>query len=403
MLTVAAALKLVLDHCQPLPVLQVPTAEALGLVLAEEVQSDIDSPPHDRAIVDGYAVQAADLASGHAQLEVLEEVTAGALPTRSVARSQATRVMTGAPIPTGADAMVMVERTRLDPTGRIVQIAVEKVAVGQNIMRRATSMRRGQTVLAAGASIRPIEIGLLAEVGRTHISVVPRPTVAILATGNELVPADKMPAAGQIRNSNGPLLIACAQRAGGVPRDLGIGRDDRDELLRLLGEGLKCDVLVISGGVSAGVLDLVPGVLAELGVEQIFHKVQLKPGKPLWFGVQRHDSRQTLVFGLPGNPVSSLVCFELFARPALGRLAGRGDAGLQRLTARLTAPYTHRGDRPTYHPARHSFVDGGWHVEPLAWRGSGDLCTLSNATALASFPAGDRQYAAGESIEIAVI
>jgi molybdopterin molybdotransferase len=308
MLTVEAALRLVLDHCQLLPAREVPASEALGLVLAEDIKSDVDSPPHDRAIVDGYAVQAADLASGTANLEVLEEVTAGAVPTRTVGPGQATRVMTGAPIPAGADAMVMIELTRLDSTGTSVEIAAEKTSVGQNIMRRAASMRRGQTILTVGTPIRAIECGLLAEVGRTHVRAIPRPSIAILTTGNELVSADQTPREGQIRNSNGALLFASAERAGGVPHDLGIGRDDRDELRRLIALGLEHDVLVISGGVSAGVLDLVPGVLTELEVNQVFHKVKLKPGKPLWFGALERDARQTLVFGLPGNPVSSLDC-----------------------------------------------------------------------------------------------
>jgi len=401
MLSVDEALQQVLSHARPRPVAECAVSQARGLVLAEDVASDIDSPPHDKSVVDGYAVRAADLSDGSAELDVLEEVTAGAVPTREVTPGSATRIMTGAPIPTGADAVVMIEHTQLlaPIAGRErVQISGKPPAAGQNIMRRAISMVRGQTVLATGCELRAIEIGVLAEVGRSRVSVVRRPQLAILATGNELVPAEQVPRAGQIRNSNGPLLLAAAEAAGATALDLGIARDTAESLRESIARGLKSDVLIISGGVSAGVLDLVPSVLAELGVRQVFHKVKLKPGKPLWFGVVSSAAGDKLVFGLPGNPVSSLVCFELFVRPAIGRLAGRGDASLVRVTAELATPYVHRGDRPTYHPARLESVDGRNLIRPLRWQGSGDLRTLVEANALACFPTGDREYPPGESI-----
>ena len=220
----------------------------------------------------------------------------------------------------------------------------------------------------------------------------------MLATGDELVAIKQTPAAGQIRNSNGTLLAAATRMAGGEPVDLGIARDNEADLAAHIVRGLECDVLLISGGVSAGVLDLVPGVLRRLGVEQVFHKVRLKPGKPLWFGVDRSGTK--LVFGLPGNPVSSLVCFELFVRPALGRLAGRGDTALESTSAELTSSYAQRGDRPSYPPARLIARDGRTLVEPLNWKGSGDLRTLVDATALACFPAGEHEFRAGDTIRV---
>jgi molybdopterin molybdotransferase len=265
-------------------------------------------------------------------------------------------------------------------------------------------------------------VGLLAEVGRVTLSAIPRPTVAILSTGNELVPAAETPGPGQIRNSNGPMLAALVQSAGAVPHDLGIARDEPDELRRLIADGLRSGVLVLSGGVSAGVLDLVPGVLAELGVRQVFHKVNLKPGKPLWFGVRadaecgtrnpdstaaetphsafRIPNSSALVFGLPGNPVSTLVCFELFVRPALRRLAGRPAAEQQPLVARLTRDFTHKGNRPTYHPARLDTADGRPVVAPVAWQGSADLRAFAEANALVHFPEGDRHFPAGQEVEV---
>lgn len=402
MLTVDEALKHVLDKARPQPPINVPLARALGHVLAADVSSDVDSPPHDKSIVDGYAVRSADLLSDVVELDVIEEIVAGDVPRHAVAAGQASRVMTGAPVPPGADAVVMLERTTLLPaespasTSATVRIESGSFIAGQNIMRQGASMRRGESVLPAGRAIRPIELGVLAEVGCTSVPVVRRPAVAVLATGNELVPAEATPAAGQIRNSNGPMLMALVSKAGAEPIDLGIGRDEEQDLCARMARGLKSDVLVLSGGVSAGVLDLVPGVLADLGVAQVFHKVSLKPGKPLWFGVYARGQQRTLVFGLPGNPVSSLVCFELFVRPAIERLAGRETIGLPRTTMPLAKDFEHRGDRPTYHPSR--VVSGA--VEPLRWQGSGDLRTLVDATALACFAAGNRQYHAGEPIDI---
>ena len=294
--------------------------DALGLVLGESATSDVDSPPHDKSMVDGYAVVAADLSEPGRTLDVIEEITAGMIPTRPLEPGSAARIMTGAPIPEGADAVVMIERTELrtgaDGASR-VQIREQAVPVGQNILPQATSLRRGEQVVLAGDVLRPIEIGVLAEIGYAQVQAIPRPVVGVLATGDELVPAGESPGAAKIRNSNGPLLAALVETAGGCPRDLGIARDSISSLSERIAKGLKGDVLLLSGGVSAGVLDLVPKVFQELGVRQVFHKVSVKPGKPVWFGVRSEAGRPTLVFGLPGNPVSSLVCFELFVRPAL--------------------------------------------------------------------------------------
>ena len=413
---------MVLAECEPREAVVLPAREALGLVLAEDVASDVDSPPHDKSIVDGYAVIAADLIDGTAELSILEEVAAGAVPRHAVTPGSATRIMTGAPVPEGADAVVMVERSRLVAEDRVL-LDDPRVAAGQNIMRRASSMTRGQIVLKRGALVRAIELGVLAEVGAVEARVVRRPTVAILSTGNELVEPTQLPGAGQIRNSNGPLLAAAARAAGAEPIELGIARDDRDSLASAMARGLEHDVLVISGGVSAGVFDLVPGVLAELGVRQVFHKIDLKPGKPLWFGVGKRleagDRRpergrsdvassssrlqspaSSLVFGLPGNPVSSFVCFELFARPAIAKLAGRTQAANERVEAVLSREFVQRSGRLTYHPARLDCHEGRWRVDPLVWKGSGDLRTLVAANALAIFPAGEQTFAPGDTIDV---
>lgn len=401
MISIEEAQILITRHAHPLSHATVPLADALNRTLVEDVASDVDSPPYDKSIVDGYALRAADF-SPEAALTVIEEVVAGAVPRQAVAAGTATRIMTGAPLPEGADAVIMVEQTEAlaePPSLGKVVLRAEKVSAGQNIMRRASSMRRGETVLAAGHRLRPMEIGLLAEVGRAEVRVIRQPTVAVLSTGNELVPPSQAPAAGQIRNSNSAMLVACTRLADANPVALGISRDERDELATFIVEGLKHDVLLISGGVSAGVLDLVPRTLAELGVRQVFHKVAIKPGKPLWFGVLEQDGQTRLVFGLPGNPVSSLVCFDLFVRPALAALGGQGFFASAAVGARLASAFDQRGDRVTYFPATVRNDAGTLTAEPLSWKGSGDLRALASANALLRFPAGSRRFEPGDTVE----
>ena len=328
-----------------------PLGEAAGLVLAEDITSDVNSPPYDKALMDGYAVRSADR---EPQRRVLEEIAAGDVPRFPLTPGTASRIMTGAPIPEGADAVVQVELTEMVGDS-VVCIQNVDVAPGKNMLPLGTSLRVGDAVLKAGATLRAIEIAVLAEIGRGMVTAIPRPKLAVLPTGNELVPVGERPAAGQIRNSNGPMLLASATRAEADAVELGIARDNRHDLARWIEEGLSADILVLSGGVSAGKFDLVPQVLAELGVEQVFHKIALRPGKPLWFGVKEFKDRRALVFALPGNPVSSLVCFELFVRPAIEILAGRGFTEWTTIQGRLTHAYDHPG-RQSGLPASASLV-----------------------------------------------
>ncbi|MHB1425236.1 MAG: molybdopterin molybdotransferase MoeA [Gemmataceae bacterium] len=401
MLQVADAQTIVRQYVRPLPPEPMTlAAAALGHVVGVDVVSDLDMPPYNKSMMDGYAVRCADLPAGKGTLRVIEEITAGQVPRQKIEAGQASRIMTGAPIPPGADAVVIVERTRLGDDNS-VEIEDRPPRPGQNILPRGAEMQRGDKVLPAGTVLRPQEFGVLATVGRTTIAVHPAPRVAILSTGDELVEPDQRPEGGQIRNSNGAMLVALVCRAGGVPRYLGIARDERACLRPMVCDGLKAHMLLLSGGVSAGKLDLVPSVLREAGVAAHFHRVEMKPGKPVFFGTAARPGggEPTLVFGLPGNPVSVLVCFELFVRPTLRRLRGHANPGPHFVSAILSEDFTYRTDRPTYHPAHLDLGEEGWRVRPVPWIGSADLRALTQANGLVLFPAGEQRYRAGQSFE----
>ena len=401
MLSVEDALVAVSGKAARLGAVVRPLDDALGLVLAEDVAADLDLPPFDKALVDGFAVRAGDLTAESRRLRVGEEVPAGRVPTRPLGPGEAAVVMTGAPLPEGADAVVMVERTRRD--GGWVWVDDPDVSPGRNWLPRGREMTRGEVVLRAGEVLNAARLGLLASVGKAGVSVVPRPRVAVLPTGDELVEPDQVPGPGQIRNSNATVLRALVVGAGAEAESLPIAPDEPGALREAVAAGLGADVLLVTGGVSAGNRDLVPSTLESLGVTRVFHKIRLKPGKPLWFGVgpARGDGRPgALVFGLPGNPVSGVVGFALFVRPALDALGGRPASGDRTVGARLARPFRHAGDRPTYFPSRLSAGGPGElpAVETLDWAGSADLRTVALADGFALFPAGDRAYEPGEIV-----
>jgi molybdopterin molybdotransferase len=396
MLSVAEAQELVLSNARPLPAVTAELSPALlGRRLAEAVVSDVDSPPHDKSAMDGYAICRADLRKGQI-LSIIEEIAAGQVPTRTIRPGLCSRIMTGAPIPAGTDAVVPLEQTRL--TGDRVELM--DGSTNENIVRRGREMRQGDTILNLGQVLGPVEVGVLATVGHTRVSVTPAPTLAVVSTGDEVVEPSETPGPGQLRNSNGSMLLALAAGAGAVPRYLGIARDDVESLRKRIREGLSSDVLVLSGGVSMGARDLVPAVLATENVRPIFHKVLMKPGKPILFGVCDTNDRRCLVFGLPGNPVSSLVCFALFVRPALWRSAGHSVPLDFTVSARLTEEFAYRTDRPTYHPAELAVGPTGWEVRALPGGGSSDLLSLTRANALVVLPDGDHVHRTGQLLPV---
>lgn len=408
MLSVDEALATIVARTGVLSGEGVPLGASLGRVLAEDVSADCDSPPFTKSLMDGYAVRAADVATGAAELVVVEEVTAGQVPKRRVEAGQAIRIMTGAPLPEGADAVVPVEVTECTPrveweAGRpesnlgVVTIRAKPVQPGQSVLAQGASLRAGAVVLRAGTELGPQHVGALGELGRETVRVIRRARVAIVATGDELVAVGEVPGPGQIRNSNEAMLSAQIERMGAIPVPLGIARDNAEELAAKIAEGLAADVLMLSGGVSAGILDLVPRTLREAGVEEVFHKVRLKPGQPVWFGVRPASGDRTAcaVFGLPGNPVSSMVCCDLFGRAAVRKLQGQQPAVPPPVRVRLRREFVHRGDRPTYHPARIEAGDDGYLAETVPWVGSADLCATVAANGVIVFPAGDDRHAEG--------
>lgn len=403
MLSVNDALALVLAEAMPGVPETVSLTAALYRVLAVDLETPHDSPPFDKALMDGFAVTTSALVSDRPiiDLSVTETVTAGRVPANRVTPTTAVRIMTGALLPADCDCVVPVERCQYDEAiPQSVAIPRAEILAEANLMRQGGAARRGTPLLNAGTRLQPQHIAALAEFGQAHIKVCVRPTVAVLATGDELVAFDAPLRAGAIRNSNEPMLLAQVMSCQAVPVSLGVAQDTVDDLRQQIQLGLQHDVLVLSGGVSAGTLDLVPRELSSAGVRCVFHGVDMKPGKPLWFGTLQGEIRKTLVFGLPGNPVSSLVCFELFVRSALRKISGVEHPPLSSLTARLSHPFLVKGNRPVYQPAEISICDGQLVVRPVAWNGSSDLKATVEANGMALMSPTHGQYNDGDVIPV---
>ncbi len=363
---------------------------ALGLVLAQEIKSDREYPPFDRSTRDGYAVRSKEVQPG-AKLKCIGEIKAGDTVTQALARGTCVQIMTGAAVPAGADAVVMIEYTQRE--GDLVRF--ERAAQArQNIVLRGSEAHAGQIILTAGMRLGFAELALAAQVGDTHLQCSQRPRVAILSTGDEVVLIDQQPGAFQIRNSNSVSLAAQVRIAGGDPVVLGNAADRVEDLGEKIERGLKEDALVLTGGVSMGKYDLVESVLKALGAEFFFDAVAIRPGKPAVFAICQGKP----VFGLPGNPVSTMVTFQLFAAPAIDLLSGAEAHPLPLVEARLAESLYERPGLAHFLPARVEWRGAEPEVSALKWQGSGDIAALARANCFLVVPAESTKIAAGERV-----
>jgi|SRR5579862_304125 len=371
-----------------MPVQSVPLEAVAGRVLAEPIAADRDYPAVARSVRDGYAVRSSDLPG---VLEVVGEVRAGESFGSEVRRGQAVEIMTGAPIPRGADAVVMLEHVRREDSRVTVDESAES---GRFINPQGCEARAGEVLLQPGKRLDFTDVAMLAAAGRECVPVFAAPRVAIIATGDEIVPVAETPRDFQIRNSNVYSLAAQVTRAGGVPEILPVARDESAHTREMIERGLQADMLLLSGGVSAGKYDLVESVLADLGAQFYFDRVLIQPGQPLVFG----RARGKFFFGLPGNPSSTMITFEIFARAALELLAGQDEVALRMPLARLTQDFRHRTGLTRFLPARLS-ADGA-DVKPVAWHGSSDVPALTRANAFMVVEADRAEWRKGDLIPV---
>ena len=377
----------------PVRVQYMDVADALGRVAAEDLRADRDYPPFPRATRDGYAVRAGDVQQLPAKLRVIGQIKAGDICTRTVNAGECVEIMTGAAIPAGADAVVMVEYTRREGDHVIIERAV---TTGDNIVTRGAECRGGDMVLARGTRLRAQEIAVAATIGCSQLSVYDTPHVAILSTGDEVVEIDQEPGPVQIRNSNAYSLSAQIERAGGEPVRLPIAPDEKSRLRTLIEYGLSSDLLLLSGGVSMGKYDLVEQVLGDLGAEFYFTGVKIQPGKPLVFG----KVRGRYFFGLPGNPVSTMVTFQLFARTIVDALGGAASRPLPFASAQLKSEIKTKTGLTLFLPARLIPDIAQPHVELVPWNGSGDVFAQSKADCLLVIPPDRERIPAGTIVTI---
>ena len=396
-LSVLAAQQCVLESVAVFGPEPVKLEQSLGRVLAEEVRANRGQPPYDISAMDGYARRSADLTNVPATLEIIEDIKAGDMPTKTLASGQCARIMTGAPMPLGADAVIRVEDTEAKADNR-VQIN-QAVKPGNDIRRLGENMRNGEVVLTPGTAITPGVIGVLATVKRAQVQVYRRPRVAILSTGNELEGLDEPVDPNKIPNSNSYALMGQVQALGIEPVLLGIARDDPEELARFLRRGLEYDVLLVSGGTSVGVHDYVRPTIEALGAQMLFWRVSMKPGHPVAFG----KVGEKIIFGLPGNPVSSMVCFEEFVVPALRRMMGHARTHRRTIEARMTHNVKHQPGRTEFIRVLLAKEQGGYTATSTGAQGSGMLLSMARADGLAVLPADSNGLAAGSAVTVQLL
>jgi molybdopterin molybdotransferase len=374
--------------------------DAVGLALAEDLRADRDFPPFPRATRDGYAVRAADVRTVPAKLKCVGSIKAGAAVEDSsvtIAAGEAAEIMTGAPVPVGTDAVVMVEYT--DSVGANVTVK-RTVKAGENVVPAGAEARRGDVMVERGTRVQHAVVAVAAAVGRSEVAVRRRPRVAVLATGDELVDINLPPGPNEIRNSNSYSLAAQVYEAGGEAVILPVARDEASELAILLRQGLEADLLLLTGGVSMGKYDLVEEVLASLGAEFFFTGAAIQPGKPVVFGQVLLNGKAKPFFGLPGNPVSTMVTFQLFVRPIMDALGGAKPKALPFVKAALKEPLTTKTGLTRFLPGKLGGTHEKPEVELVRWQGSGDLMAASRSNCYIVVPPDREEFAAGEAVTV---
>jgi len=412
MLSVEEAFQRIMASFSPLNSIEVPLLDCLGQVLAEDIRSPLDLPPLSNSAMDGYAVRGADIQGASPEsprnLEVIGLVAAGQVSTQTVVAGAAVRIMTGAPIPAGADTVVPFEETdeveRRQAGRPLDHVAIfTGLSVGVNVRPAGEDVQRGQQVLDAGTPVRPSEIGVMASLGLSAARVIRRPVVAILATGDELVASGQTLDEGKIFDSNSFSVAGSVIACGGVPRVLGIARDNLEDLNNKLSEAAGSDLIVTSAGVSKGDYDIVKDVLTERG-DMNFWSVRMRPAKPLAFGHLREDGgRSVPLLGLPGNPVSTMVAFEMFARPAIQIMLGKRRLARPMVEGVLTAPIYNADGRRVYARVEVTRKDGSYFANPVGPQGSNILTSMSRANGLAICPEDLPSKGAGEQVQIIML
>lgn len=400
MVSVDEALEKILSFIKPLGAEKVSILDALGRVIAEDIYANRDIPPLDNSAMDGYAVRWEDVKTASrdhpVKLEVIEDLPAGFISKKTLQKGQAIRIMTGAPIPKGADHVIPVEDTRKE--GQFVYI-LNAVSKEKNIRKAGEDVKKGELILSKGDLIRPPEVGMIASVGRSFVSVYQRPLVAILCTGEELVDVDGPLEDSKIVSSNSYTLSAQVKDCGAIPLPLGIAKDEKEDIEEKFKQGLRADVIISSAGVSVGDYDFVKETLKDLGMETIFWKVAMKPGRPMTFG----RIGEKPVFGLPGNPVSSMVSFEQFVRPSLLKMMGHRQIFRPVIEAILKVDIKEKGGRRHFIRGMVSFENGSYFVTTTGPQGSGILKSMVKANALIIIPEDKEGVKAGEKVRVQLL
>jgi len=395
MISVDKALGIILENVFSLDTVTTGINSAFGRVLAEDIVSDIDIPPFNKSAMDGYAVRASDLSDVPSVLKVIDSISAGSISRKKLQPGTCVKIMTGAPVPEGADAVVMIEDTELVSDASVS--FTKKVKPGQNVCTRGEDVTKGTTILRKGTVIKGPEIAVCASVGRVFINVVRTPTVGIVSTGSEIVEPSHPLEVGKIRNSNGPMLESLVKGTGFSAEYLGLARDNEDELSEVMARGFRKDVLLLSGGVSMGDYDLIPEILEKQGAQVLFHKVRVKPGKPLLFA--KKDGCQ--IFGIPGNPVSNFTTFFMFIKPALFKMMGRSDYPPEFIDAMLATDFTNTSKRVLVVPSSCWVERGMFNVTPFMLNGSADIVGCIGANCLSIMEEGVHKK--GERIRVLLL